>query len=52
MLGQLTRADWGNPQLRHFAAVTRDRECLSLMNMADGYFRQAMFIEPDGTLFA
>lgn len=52
MLGQLTRPDWGNPRLRHFTAITREWDCINLMNMADGYFRHAMFKAPDVELWA
>lgn len=52
MLGQLTKADWGNPRLRHFTSVMQSWDCCCVVAMADGYFRHAMFKMPGTDLWA
>lgn len=51
MLGQLTNADWGNPQLRHFVATVRTWDTCCVVDLADGYFRHAMFKMPHADLW-
>ena len=52
MLGQLIDADWGNPRLRHFTTTARTWETCCVVNLADGYFRHAMFMHPKANLWA
>ncbi|HEX8585464.1 MAG TPA: HNH endonuclease signature motif containing protein [Allosphingosinicella sp.] len=52
MLGQVTNGDWGNPRLRRFTAQVRAWEPNCIVNMADGYFRHAMFQKPGSELWA
>lgn len=52
MLGQLIDADWGNPRMRHFVAAARAWDTCCIVNLADGYFRHAMFKMADHDLWA